>query len=180
MDDSVSPPVSGKQQKVEPETQKFSASVKKPAITEPASQIAPDLTAKRKRTDRGKIIATILGTLLLVVGIGAGVLLVQQNQEIRERATGANECVQAANCILLDEPGNNSNLTSHYKTDRTISHIFITGRDVYKFEPGASDDDCYRVTLSKNLLMWEKYGSGSSCKEIVNIQIWLLEVSSTK
>lgn len=155
-------------QNVEPKSQNFEVEAKKTVI-------ATESTNSPKRLTSRKVIAAILGILLLVIGIGAGVLLVQQNQEIRERAAGTTECVQSPNCTLLDEPENKS----IYKTDRSISHIFITGRDVYKFEQGVSDDGCYRVTISKNLLMWEKHGSESSCKDIVTIQIWLHKGSST-
>jgi len=42
-----------------------------------------------------KVIATILGILFLVGGVSAGVILVQQQQEIREKAS----CVSDGNCI---------------------------------------------------------------------------------
>jgi hypothetical protein len=41
----------------------------------------------------GKLIPTILGLLLLIGGIGAGVFLVQQRQEIREKANTGTETV---------------------------------------------------------------------------------------
>jgi hypothetical protein len=43
-------------------------------------------TTQKKKFAGGKIIATILGLFLLVGGIGAGVYLVGQNQDIREKA----------------------------------------------------------------------------------------------
>lgn len=47
----------------------------------------PDTTpAPKKKFGRGKVIATILGLLLLVGGVGAGVFVTQTNQDIRERA----------------------------------------------------------------------------------------------
>jgi len=46
----------------------------------------------------GKIIATILGILLLIGAVGAGVILVKQNQNIREKA---------GRCISDDECGEN-------------------------------------------------------------------------
>ncbi|MDP3918199.1 MAG: hypothetical protein Q8Q30_03435, partial [Candidatus Woesebacteria bacterium] len=42
----------------------------------------------KKKFAGGKIIATILGLFLLIGGVGAGVYLVQQNQDIREKAGG--------------------------------------------------------------------------------------------
>lgn len=43
-------------------------------------------TTPKKKFGSGKVIATILGLFLLVGGVGAGTMLVQQQQDIRERA----------------------------------------------------------------------------------------------
>ncbi len=48
----------------------------------------PPITPPMKKFGTGKIIATILGLLLLVGGIAGGVLLTQQNQNISEKAIG--------------------------------------------------------------------------------------------
>ncbi|MCL4382872.1 hypothetical protein M1545_03720 [Patescibacteria group bacterium] len=49
--------------------------------------LPPVITATPKKTRRGgRVIATILGLLLLVGGISAGVTLVRQQQDIREKA----------------------------------------------------------------------------------------------
>lgn len=45
-------------------------------------------TTPKKKFGSGKVIATILGLFLLVGGLGAGTMLVQQNQDIREQAAG--------------------------------------------------------------------------------------------
>ena len=57
--------------------------------------VSSDLSAMitpppKKKFGGGKIIATILGLLVLVGGIGAGILLTGQGQDIREKATGDN------------------------------------------------------------------------------------------
>jgi hypothetical protein len=54
-----------------------------PTDTSPPMTSGP---GRRKLGKNGKIIATVLGILLLVGGVGAGVVLVQQQQEIREKA----------------------------------------------------------------------------------------------
>lgn len=46
-------------------------------------------TPPKKKFGGGKIIATILGLLLLVGGIGAGIILTSQNQNIKEKAAGS-------------------------------------------------------------------------------------------
>ena len=59
----------------------------------------------KKKFAGGKIIATILGLFLLVGGIGAGVFLVGQNQDIRERAGGCrddSDCDDGQTCNKFD------------------------------------------------------------------------------
>lgn len=46
----------------------------------------------KRKMSGGKIVGAILGLLLLVGGIGAGVLLVQQQQDIREKAFSSSGC----------------------------------------------------------------------------------------
>ncbi|MFH1863883.1 MAG: hypothetical protein ABIJ85_03185 [bacterium] len=46
----------------------------------------------KKRFGGGKMIATILGLLVLVGSLGAGIILVKQQQDIREKAAGGDLC----------------------------------------------------------------------------------------
>jgi uncharacterized protein HemX len=48
--------------------------------------------APKKKFGTGKIIATILGLFLLIGGIGGGVLLTQQNQNVSEKAAFNQAC----------------------------------------------------------------------------------------
>jgi len=118
-----------------------------------------------------KILATIFGVVLLIVGVGAGVLLVQRQQEIAERAASGKECEQSPNCILLDEPGNSGSFTA----PRIITNIFITAKDFHEYFPGDADDGCYKVSIHGRNLSWERIGSGPDCKDISNVQVWLGE-----
>lgn len=63
----------------------------------------------RRGLSGGKIVGAILGLLLLVGGIGAGVLLVQQNQDIREKAAELGESCssggQSGTCLTLVQCG---------------------------------------------------------------------------
>lgn len=52
----------------------------------------------KKKFGGKKVIATILGILFLVGGIGAGVILVQRQQDIRERAKVIGECQNDTDC----------------------------------------------------------------------------------
>jgi|GEM_PF-2530691 len=68
----------------------------------PNLDIPPVITIdKPKRKFGGKTIATILGILVLVGGIGAGVILVKQQQDIREKAKEPTPCKICSNgkCI---------------------------------------------------------------------------------
>ena len=53
----------------------------------------PIITTQKKKFAGGKVIATILGLFLLVGGLGAGIFLVGQNQDIREQAGCYNTCM---------------------------------------------------------------------------------------
>jgi len=55
-------------------------------------------TTPKKKFAGGRVIATILGLLLLVGGLGAGTYLVKQNQDIREKAA-IRECFPAGTKI---------------------------------------------------------------------------------
>ncbi len=145
------------------------APTKRPGLEEPETKINNPLLNFGKISATGKIIATIFSLLLLLAGIAAGVLLVQQQQEIRERASGNEECINSSLCTFLDEPSN----THTYEARNEISHLLITGSAVYRFESGVSDDSCYRVIISKNIAMWSKYGTGKGCEDVVSVQVWL-------
>ena len=60
----------------------------------------PVITTQKKKFAGGKVIATILGLFLLVGGLGAGIMLVGQQQDIRERAGSCanNPCGPGLEC----------------------------------------------------------------------------------
>lgn len=116
-----------------------------------------------------KIIATIFGILLLVAGVAAGVLLVQNQQELRERAASGSECSHSTDCILLDSPGNKGSFTA----PKNIDHIFITAKDYHRYDPPGTNDGCYEVEIEGTKLEWNREGDGPDCKDVSNIQIWL-------
>jgi len=116
-----------------------------------------------------KILATIFGIVFLVVGVTAGVFLVQRQQEIAERAASGKECTHSPDCILLDSPGNSGS----FSAPRNITRVYITARYYHEYLPGDTDDDCYEVSIHGRELSWEREGSGPDCKDISNIQVWL-------
>jgi hypothetical protein len=114
-------------------------------------------------------IATILSIALLTLSVSAGVFLVQRQQDIRERAATGKECTQSPDCDHLDNPGNSG---SHTAT-KVISHLFITAQEFHRYEPGDTNDGCYRVLIFGNNASWNRIGSGPNCKDVSNVQIWL-------
>lgn len=62
--------------------------------------MAPVITTQKKKFAGGKVIATILGLFLLVGGLGAGIILVDQNQNIEEQA--------GARCVCMNQNGVNA------------------------------------------------------------------------
>ncbi len=122
-----------------------------------------------------KAIATIFGILILVGGVATGVLLVQRAQELREKAASGSECQQSPDCDLVDNAANQGS----YTASRPITHAFITDQVFHRYAPGDSDDGCRRVTISGNFISWNRYGSGSDCKDVSNVQVWLGEAQPT-
>ena len=120
-----------------------------------------------KKYGGSKVIATIFGVVVLIGGIAAGVILVQRQQQIEERAASGRECQQAADCILLDEPGNSGS----FSAPEEIVKVDITAKDVYTYLPGTTEDGCYRVKIEGRNISWQKYGSGPKCKDVSNAQI---------
>jgi hypothetical protein len=119
------------------------------------------------------MVATIFGVLLLIAGVAAGVLLVQRQQELREKAASGSECTQSTDCKLLDSPGNSGSFTA----PRTIDHLFITARDYHRYDPPGTNDGCYNVIINGNSLTWNRVGDGPDCKDISNIQVWLTGIT---
>lgn len=114
-----------------------------------------------------KIIATIFGVLVLVGGITAGVTLVQRQQLLEQEAASGKECQQAEDCILLEEPGNSGS----YSAPGEIVKIDITAKDVFTYQPGTTEDGCYRVNIEGRNVTWQRYGDGPNCKDVSNVQI---------
>ena len=118
-----------------------------------------------------KIIATIFGLLLLIGGVAAGVILVQRQQEISERAASGQECSQSPNCILLDEPGNSGSFIA----PRTIKAVLITAQGAFAYPPGDTNDGCYHVVIDGTYLSWNRIGSGPDCKDVSKVQVKMVE-----
>jgi len=63
----------------------------------PKSSDSGNTPLKKKKSKTRLVIATILGIMLLVGGIASGIVLVNQNQDIREKAATGNVCQSRLN-----------------------------------------------------------------------------------
>lgn len=63
------------------------------------SDLPPMVATPKKKFGGGKIIATILGIFLLVGGIGAGLFLTQQQQDVREKAVNCPTAIQSCPAV---------------------------------------------------------------------------------
>lgn len=73
-----------------------SSTVQQPANTNTGSdtppEIPPTVSKPKKKFGSGKIIASILGLIILVVGVGAGIILTQQRQLLQPKANTLCAC----------------------------------------------------------------------------------------
>lgn len=68
-------------------------------IDTPTDSFIPTISTPKKKFGGGKIIATILGLFLLVGGVGAGIVLTQQQQVLAPKA------VSPGGCVCVDSKG---------------------------------------------------------------------------
>jgi len=117
----------------------------------------------------GKFIATIFGVLILVAAVAVAVYFVQREQDLRQKAASGSICEKSPDCILLNNPGNSGT----YTAPRSISKIYITAQEYHEFNEENDDNGCYRVSINGSSLQWQRYGEGSNCKDVSNVQVWL-------
>lgn len=75
------------------------------APSTPAS--SGNMSVKSTRRVSGKVVATVFGLLLLVGGVGAGLILVQQQQVLKQKAAGVGFCA-GDSYICTDQNGNST------------------------------------------------------------------------
>lgn len=117
-----------------------------------------------------KVIATIFGIIFLVGSVAAGISLVQRQQMLSQKAAGGAECSQAANCTLLEDPGNKG----QYTAVSPIDYVDIkAGNAIHHFGQGRSSNECFLISVVDQTIEWEIVGQGAECKDISNIQVWV-------
>jgi hypothetical protein len=135
----------------------------------------PDTAHVPEKYGGKKVIATIFGIMLLVGAVATGVYLAQRVQNPNEQAESGSECEQSIDCDLVDNAPNSGTRT----VGRNIIYVDITDQEYHRYYPGNNDDGCRRVNISGKTVTWERYGSGSDCKDVSNVQIWMGDVTST-
>jgi hypothetical protein len=113
-------------------------------------QTQPIASTPRKKFAGGKVIATILGLFLLVGGLGAGIYLTGQNQDIREKAcdpgTSYYECYDGV--AILDEKPNlrpGETETCGQRDGEEICVVYANGSTVGEYRVtggGGGDNEC--------------------------------------
>lgn len=139
-----------------------------PAATTTANNLPPIISPlPKKKFGGGRIIATILGILLLVGGVAGGVLLTQQNQDVREKASGIcqhceqDECEAEDGCKWIPRPGTRNCGTDSVPKDTPNGSCRQDGEEEptppptptpTPTPPSAGVPVCQSATISKNTL----------------------------
>lgn len=136
-------------------------------------------TTPKKKFAGGKVIATILGLFLLIGGVGAGVMLVGQNQDIRERASCMSRCTaEPDECEAICDMQDGADSVEDYDGTRDNSSRYQTGdrnQDVEDVDDGdggnvtppvAPFDPLFGCSSTTNALMGycpPPSGGGNGC-----------------
>lgn len=118
------------------------------------------------------ILTSVVILLVLTAAVVAGVILVQREQDIRNKAASGSACEHSEDCEELDSPGDSGNFSS----SRNIEYIEITHQGNVRFTGTSVDENgCYSVEISGSSMSWNRLIESNVCKDIVNIQIWFTE-----
>lgn len=122
-----------------------------------------------KKQSWGGIIATVFVLLVLTGSIVAGVILVQREQDIRNKAASGSACQHSADCELLETEEDSGSFSS----SRDIDYLEITHQSYIRFTgTGVDENGCYEVTISGSSMTWNRLLESNVCKDISNIQVW--------
>ena len=124
-----------------------------------------------KVSDIKKIVMVLMSVVVLVGGVAAGVILVNREQDIREKAA-TQVCLDNNNCVLIEDPADSGT----YEVNGIIYDVFLTDDQVRAFDPSVKEDGCYQVVIEADTVRWNKVGTEDQCAELVNIQVWLTQL----
>lgn len=107
------------------------------------SDISSLIPKPKKKFGSGKIIATILGIVVLVGGVGAGVVVTQQQQILQPKACGeslsctaltkdvANPVVNGTINLTCEADSSSKNLVAHFRSQAPGSSNFVEDPNSY-------------------------------------------------
>ncbi|KKQ42082.1 MAG: hypothetical protein US60_C0024G0011 [Microgenomates group bacterium GW2011_GWC1_37_8] len=124
-----------------------------------------------KVSDIKKIVMVLMSIVVLVGGVAAGVILVNREQDIREKAA-TQVCLDNNNCVLIEDPADSGT----YEVNGIIYDVFLTDDQVRAFDPSVKEDGCYQVVIEADTVKWNKVGTEDQCAELINIQVWLTQL----
>ncbi len=122
-----------------------------------------------------KTIGLIAFLIILIAGVGVGVVLVQRQQDIREKASSGSACQHAPDCDLVDNAPNQGS----YTAPGNITFVDVTDQDEHRYFPGNTNDGCREITIVGQSVTWNRYESGPNCKDVSNVQVWFTQSTST-
>ncbi len=164
-----------------------------PAQSDQAGSAAPInlpqmVASPRKKFGGGKIIATILGLFLLVGGVGAGIILIGQNQDINEKAASntfkppctAGGCstdnypedwVNHYRCLGVKEMGQNCNDIKVATAVESASFQFNCGTEQIDYWDGSANNSTGFTSMfyDQPCESGGGGGGGGACIPLINI-----------
>jgi len=127
---------------------------------------------KGKKFISKNIIASIAAVLILVGAVVAGVLLVGQQQNFKNKAAEDLCDLAPENCVYIETPGDSGS----YKVDGIALNVILTDEQVRAFDPTVTEDGCYQVEFQEDTVYWNKVGTSSDCGDLLSIQVWLTQL----
>ena len=85
-----------------------------------------------------------------------------------QMSEGSSQCEQSGVCSVL--PGVNA--ATFTATAPIESFVIKAGQNYMIYESGVTNDGCYLVDLSGNIVQWQKIGGGPNCKDVSHAQAW--------
>jgi len=86
---------------------------------------------------------------------------------VLQESQGCSQCDAHPECVCL--PGVNEGT---YEADDLKSLVIKAGKEYHVFYSGWTDDGCYYVQLEDTYAWWQKYETGSDCKDVSHVQAW--------
>lgn len=121
--------------------------------------------------EKRSIITSTFILIMLAGAVVAGVILVQREQDIRNKAASGSACDQSPDCYKKDDPGDSGSYSD--SQGRNVDYFEITHQGRVRFDSSGTDENgCYEVNISGSSVSWNRLQNTNVCKDISNIQVW--------